>query len=184
MVEAMAMPRHVRQSLVVLASICLLLATLQPVSAQGLFSLFWSGGSREVVSFHPSHAPGQIIVSFGDKRLYFVHRRGEALSYPIAIPRDKSRWQGVTSVSDKRVNPGWTPTPEMRRENRGFPRMCLVGTRKIHSGCVRYTSAQACIAFMERMRPGRLVKRFLRVASDSTTKTCLISIRAFPLVRA
>jgi lipoprotein-anchoring transpeptidase ErfK/SrfK len=121
MVQAMAMPRHVRQSLVVLASICLLLVTLQPVSAQGLFSLFWSGGSREVVSFHPSHAPGQIIVSFGDKRLYFVHRRGEAISYPIAIPRDKSRWQGVTSVSDKRVNPGWTPTPEMRRENPRLP---------------------------------------------------------------
>jgi hypothetical protein len=179
----MAMPRHVRQFLVVLASMCLLLITLQPVSAQGFFSLFWSGGSSEVVSFNPSHAPGQIIVSFGDKRLYFVHRRGEAISYPIAIPRDKSRWQGVTSVSDKRAQAG----PQRRTcdaRTRGFPRMCLVATRKIHSECVRCTSAQACIASMERMRPGRLVKRFLRVASVCTTRTCLISIRAFPLERA
>ena len=64
---------------------------------------------------------GQIIVSFGDRRLYWVHRRGEAISYPIAIPREESRWQGLTSVSDKRVNPGWTPTAEMRRENPRLP---------------------------------------------------------------
>jgi len=46
---------------------------------------------------------------------------GEAISYPIAIPREKSRWSGVTRVSDKRVNPGWTPTAEMRRENPRLP---------------------------------------------------------------
>jgi lipoprotein-anchoring transpeptidase ErfK/SrfK len=117
----MAMPCYVRRFVVMLAVLCSLLVALQPASAQGFLSLFWGGGSREVVSFHPSHAPGQIIVSFGDKRLYFVHRRGEAISYPIAIPRDKSRWQGVTSISDKRVNPGWTPTAEMRRENPRLP---------------------------------------------------------------
>ncbi len=89
--------------------------------AQGFFSFFWSGGSRDEVSFSPSVAPGQIIVSFGDRKLYWVHKRGEAISYPIAIPREKSRWQGSTSVSDKRVNPTWTPTAEMRRENPSLP---------------------------------------------------------------
>jgi lipoprotein-anchoring transpeptidase ErfK/SrfK len=90
-------------------------------SAQGFLSFLWGGGSREVIPFSPSVAPGQIIVSFSDRRLYWVHRRGEAISYPIAVPREKSRWQGVTSVSDKRVNPSWTPTPEMRRENPALP---------------------------------------------------------------
>jgi lipoprotein-anchoring transpeptidase ErfK/SrfK len=117
----MTIGSRVRHVLVVCGAVCLLLATLEPASAQGFLSFFWGGGSREVVSFHPSHAPGQIIVSFGDKRLYLVHRRGEAISYPIAIPRDKSRWQGVTAISDKRVNPGWTPTAEMRRENPRLP---------------------------------------------------------------
>lgn len=90
-------------------------------SAQGFFSFLWSGGSREVVSFPASVAPRQIIVSFGDRRLYWVHRRGEAISYPIAVPRQDSRWQGVTSVSSKRVNPSWTPTAQMRRENPSLP---------------------------------------------------------------
>jgi lipoprotein-anchoring transpeptidase ErfK/SrfK len=94
---------------------------VSPASAQGFLSFLWGGGSREVVAFHPAHSPGQIIVSFGDRRLYWVQRRGEAISYPIAVPREKSRWQGVTTVSDKRVNPDWTPTAEMRRENPRLP---------------------------------------------------------------
>ena len=68
----------------------------------------------------PELRAGQVIVSFGDRKLYWVHRRGEAISYPIAVPRQQSRWAGVTSVSSKRVNPS-TPTPEMRRENPTLP---------------------------------------------------------------
>ncbi|MCB1511609.1 MAG: L,D-transpeptidase [Hyphomicrobiaceae bacterium] len=83
-----------------------------------------SGGNasgRHVVSFSPRHAPGQIIVSFADRRLYYVHRRGQAISYPIAAPRPQSRWQGTMRISRKQVNPTWTPTPEMRRENPRLP---------------------------------------------------------------
>jgi lipoprotein-anchoring transpeptidase ErfK/SrfK len=90
-------------------------------SAQDLFDFLWSGGSRATVSFSPQYSPGQVIVSFGDRKLYYIYRRGEAVSYPIAVPRTQSRWAGVTHVSQKRVNPGWTPTPEMRRENPKLP---------------------------------------------------------------
>ena len=104
-----------------LAGALLLPAAASTARAQSFFSFLWGGGYRDDISFHPSHAPGQIIVSFGDRRLYWVYARGSALSYPIAVPRQQSRWQGVTSVSDKRVNPGWTPTEEMRRENPKLP---------------------------------------------------------------
>ena len=60
------------------------------------------GGGRQTVSFSKKHAPGQIIVSFGDRRLYKITSRGRAISYPIAIPRNEARWQGVTNVSMKR----------------------------------------------------------------------------------
>jgi hypothetical protein len=101
-----------------------LLALPQQAAAQGWM---WGGGSayggsgREVVGFSPQYKPGQIIVSFGDRRLYHIVRTGEAVSYPIAIPRDQSRWQGVMSVTMKRENPSWTPTPAMRRENPRLP---------------------------------------------------------------
>lgn len=81
----------------------------------------YGGAKRRVVGFSQKYAPGQIIVSFGDRRLYHVVRRGKAVSYPIAVPRQQSRWEGVTKVSSKRVNPSWRPTPEMLRENPRLP---------------------------------------------------------------
>jgi hypothetical protein len=94
--------------------------------AQDLISFLWGGssewgGGRQSVSFSPQFKPGQLIVSFSDRRLYLVNAPGRAISYPIAVPREKSRWQGVTAVSEKRVNPSWTPTPTMRAENPKLP---------------------------------------------------------------
>ncbi|MFM1816962.1 MAG: hypothetical protein RLZ98_3657 [Pseudomonadota bacterium] len=101
--------------------------------------------SRDVVSFNPSYAPGQIIVSFTDRRLYHVRARGSAISYPIAVPRPKSRWSGIQRVSQKRVNPDWTPTPEMRRENPNLPPMVAgghprnpLGPRALYLGSTLY----------------------------------------------
>ena len=59
-------------------------------SGTGAAATSVDGSGREVVRFSPQFAPGQIIVSFGDRRLYFVTRPGEAISYPIAIPREKT----------------------------------------------------------------------------------------------
>ncbi len=110
-----------RSALSVAAALAALTLLPPTASAQEFFSFLWGGGSREVISFSPSVAPRQIIVSFGDRKLYWVHSKGEAISYPIAVPREQSRWAGVSAVSSKRVNPGWTPTPEMRRENPKLP---------------------------------------------------------------
>jgi len=107
----------------------------------------WGGGDavgasgREIVHFSERFAPGQIVVSFGDRRLFFVTRPGEAISYPIAIPRDEDRWEGVTSVTNKRVNPSWTPTATMMAENPRLPRwvpgghpMNPLGVRALYLG--------------------------------------------------
>ena len=72
-------------------------------------------------------------------------RPGVAISYPIAVPREQSRWQGVTSVSNKRENPSWTPTPEMIRENPRLPSwvpgghpMNPLGVRAMYLGSSTY----------------------------------------------
>ncbi len=104
-----------------LLSVAALASRPSPASAQDFLSFLWGGGNRENISFPASVAPRQIIVSFGDRKLYWVYQKGAAISYPIAVPRQQSRWAGVTSVSRKAVNPGWTPTAEMRRENPKLP---------------------------------------------------------------
>ncbi len=111
----------------------------------------WGGGTtqggsgRELIRFSPQHTAGQIIVSFGDRRLYLITKTGEALSYPIAIPREQSRWQGVTTVTQKRINPSWTPTPTMIAENPRLPRwvpgghpMNPLGVRGLYLGSSTY----------------------------------------------
>ena len=122
---------------------------VQPASAQLFWD--WGGGSmvdgsgREVVRFSPQFPKGQIIVSFGDRRLYFITRPGEAISYPIAIPRDEDRWEGVTAVSDKKVNPAWRPTAAMLAENPRLPPwvpgghpMNPLGVRALYLGSSTY----------------------------------------------
>lgn len=102
----------------------LAVATPQPAAAQGFFdSLFgaFSQSGRSVVGFTKQYRPGTIIVSFSDRRLYYVTSPGEAISYPIGVPTGRASWSGVSHVSMKRVNPDWTPTPDMRRENPELP---------------------------------------------------------------
>ena len=116
-----------------------------PAPAQDLLSFLWDGGSRQTVRFSPKYKPRQIIVSFGDRKLYWIQRSGEAISYPIAVPREQSRWSGVTSVSRKAVNPAWSPTPSMLRENPKLPRwvpgghpMNPLGVRALYLGSSAY----------------------------------------------
>lgn len=131
----------------------LVTAVVLPAGGASAQSLFWDwgggstvgGSGREVVRFNPQYGTGQIIVSFGDRKLYYVTRPGEAISYPIAAPREQSRWQGVTSVTEKRVNPSWTPTPTMIAENPRLPRwvpgghpMNPLGVRALYLGSSTY----------------------------------------------
>ena len=85
--------------------------------------------------------PGEIIVSFGDRRLYYIDSKNTAISYAIAIPKAEARWSGVSYVSQKRENPTWTPTADMRRENPTLPSYVAggdprnpLGTRALYLG--------------------------------------------------
>jgi hypothetical protein len=133
-----------RLAVVAAASLAAFVA-LQGRQASAQLFWDWNGGSREVVSFDPKYGAGQIIVSFGDRKLYYVTRPGQAISYPIAVPREKSRWEGVTAVSQKRENPSWTPTPTMLAENPRLPRwvpgghpMNPLGVRALYLGSSMY----------------------------------------------
>jgi lipoprotein-anchoring transpeptidase ErfK/SrfK len=125
----MRIKTHATVGLTALVAATFSLMTATTASAQGIFPWEWNlGGStsssnagREVTRFPSSISPGQIIVSFTDRRLYYVPARGQAISYPIATPRKQDRWQGTLRISRKTINPPWTPTAEMRRENPSLP---------------------------------------------------------------
>lgn len=133
-----------------LAAALVLITNPNPAGAQGLIDFLWGGGDewggeRQTVKFDPKYTPGQIIVSFGDRRLYYITAPGVATSYPIAVPREKSRWQGTTSITSKKENPSWRPTPEMLSENPKLPHwvpgghpMNPLGVRALYLGSSAY----------------------------------------------
>ena len=86
--------------------------------------------SKHVVSFKTKHAPGTMVVSFSDRRLYYVLKGKRAISYPIAVPKSDAKWSGTYPMTSKRVNPTWTPTPSMLRENPKLPRVVQGGDPK------------------------------------------------------
>ena len=132
-----------------LAGCCALALGARGVSAQD--TLFdWNDektvdSGKKHVKFSGAAKVGDIIVSFGDKHLYFITAQGEADVYPVATPRDQSRWEGATIVSQKRENPSWTPTAHMLSENPKLPLwvpgghpMNPLGVRALYLGASDY----------------------------------------------
>lgn len=116
-------------------------------AGHGLFSGWFNDKptGRHMVTLTTKQRPGTIIVSIGDRRLYKLLPNNKAVSYPIAIPDGKAFWSGVEPVSRKAVNPSWTPTASMRKENPklpafvpgGHPRNPL-GVRALYLGSTLY----------------------------------------------
>lgn len=138
---------------IAIASLALTIAT--PSANANLLDSFFGGlfgpggnrtaAPRQHVKVRGGYNPGDIIVSFGDRRLYYIDSKASAISYAIAIPKEEARWSGVSYVSQKRENPVWTPTSDMRRENRTLPAYVAggdprnpLGTRALYLGNSMY----------------------------------------------
>ena len=95
----------------------------EPVKIPTLFGTIIIGTNfpREVVNFSEKQAPGTIIVSTGQRRLYYVMGDGKALRYAIAVGKEGYAWSGTSTISSKREWPGWTPPAEMRKRKPELP---------------------------------------------------------------
>jgi lipoprotein-anchoring transpeptidase ErfK/SrfK len=99
---------------------------------------------RETVDFREKHAPGTIVVRQREKRLYYVLGDGKAIRYAIAVGREGAAWAGVSTVSDKREWPDWTPTPNILKRQPDLPRFVEggphnpLGARALYLGQTMY----------------------------------------------
>jgi lipoprotein-anchoring transpeptidase ErfK/SrfK len=126
--------RFVDRIIPVLGVMAILVASLPQTAHAGLFRMLLGGGngaqqqrdwthvtSRKLVPFSRNYETGTVVVSFADRQLYFVHKPGQALSYLIGTPVLEEKWSGESWVSDKRVDPRWVPTPDMRAKDPSLP---------------------------------------------------------------
>jgi len=139
-----------KRAAVYLFGIAILGAVHASPAAAGLFDVFKpkpnaNSSGRQLVAFTPAAQPGTIVVSFADRKLYYVLPNSRAIAYPIAGPKPGAGWSGTLSVTDKRVNPDWRPTADMLRENPTLPtyvpgghRMNPLGVRALYLGNSTY----------------------------------------------
>ncbi len=95
----------------------------EPVKIPTLFGTIIIGTyfPREVVGFSENLPAGSIVVSTGQRRLYYVMGGGKALRYAIAVGKEGYAWAGTSTVSSKREWPGWTPPADMRKRRPDLP---------------------------------------------------------------
>ncbi len=108
---------------------------------------FGNGASpipRTLVPFSGPYRPGTIVISTGERRLYFVTAPGQALRYGIGVGRIGFTWSGSTAISQKREWPDWTPPADMLRRRPDLPRHMVggiqnpLGARALYLGSSLY----------------------------------------------
>jgi len=139
---------------------------------------------RRVVAWHRGYAPGTVVVSTNERRLYYVLPGQEAIQYGVGVGREGFTWSGTKTVSMKREWPDWSPPPQMRKRRPDLPRHMPggmdnpLGARAIYlgssmfrihgsnepdtigaavsSGCIRMTN-QDVVDLYGRVKPGTKV---------------------------
>ncbi len=139
---------------------------------------------RETVRFVGKEAPGTIVVSTSERRLYYVLGHGEAIRYGVGVGRQGFSWSGTKTVTMKKEWPDWRPPEQMLRRRPDLPRYMAggqdnpLGARAIYlgsslyrihgsnegdtigsavsSGCIRMTNKDV-VDLYERVRPGTRV---------------------------
>lgn len=99
---------------------------------------------RTVVEYGSKHAPGTIIISTSERRLYFVLPDGKAIRYGIGVGREGFSWAGSERVTMKREWPTWTPPASMLKRRPDLPRFMPggednpMGARALYLGNTLY----------------------------------------------
>jgi lipoprotein-anchoring transpeptidase ErfK/SrfK len=124
------------------------LASLNPLNRGPLadfLSLFRQQAiPREVVAWRGGQAPGTVVISTSERRLYYVLGHGEAIRYGVGVGREGFAWSGVKTVTMKREWPDWTPPPQMLKRRPDLPRHMAggidnpLGARAIYLGSSLY----------------------------------------------
>ncbi len=74
-----------------------------------------------LTSVDGGYRPGSIVISQHLRKLFFVVQSGEAIAYPIAVPKSGKEWSGYAKVEGKYVEPAWSPPDSVKRDHPELP---------------------------------------------------------------
>jgi lipoprotein-anchoring transpeptidase ErfK/SrfK len=82
---------------------------------------------RQIVEYHGQYAPGTVVISTSERRLYLVLGGNRALRYGIGVGREGFEWSGVKRITRKQEWPDWRPPLEMIQRRPDLPRYMAGG---------------------------------------------------------
>ena len=82
---------------------------------------------RQLVQFHGRFAPGTIVISTEERRLYYVLGNGQAIQYGVGVGRPGFEWSGTRTITMKREWPDWRPPAQMLKRRPDLPRYMAGG---------------------------------------------------------
>lgn len=109
--------------------------------------------AREVVPFQNGVAPGSVVISVSQRKLYLVNGDGTAIRYPVAVGRPGKQWFGTASIDGKYVAPAWSPPAEVKRDNPRLPNLIAGGSPNNPMGAAAMTLAGGEYAIHGTNRP-------------------------------
>lgn len=146
-----------RSTLLRPAALALLASTLLAAPVRALTNPFDSGPladflnvfreqaiPRQVVPWRSTHKPGTIVVSTGQRRLYYVLSGDRAVRYGVGVGRQGFSWSGTKAVTMKKEWPDWRPPEQMLRRRPDLPRYMKggqdnpLGARALYLGSSLY----------------------------------------------
>ncbi|MEE9313699.1 MAG: L,D-transpeptidase [Rhizobiaceae bacterium] len=68
---------------------------------------------KRSVRIDKKYTVGTIIIDTGERRLYYVTKKGRAMKYGVGVGRDGFQWSGKHKVTRKAEWPDWRPPAEM-----------------------------------------------------------------------
>ncbi len=130
--------------------------------AATLSALFIGSAAPQVAHANPSmvpfggYTPGTVVVRTNARRLYLVVDTAHALSYPVGVGRAGKQWQGVSHIDGKYVEPAWSPTAEVKRDNPSLPDVIPGGSPRNPMGVAALTLAGTEYAIHGTNMPGSI----------------------------
>jgi lipoprotein-anchoring transpeptidase ErfK/SrfK len=109
--------------------------------------------SRKVVDYRGNEPAGTVVVRTNERRLYFVVADKKAISYPVGVGKAGKQWQGRAEIDGAYVEPAWSPTPEMKRDNPKLPSVIPSGSPKNPMGAGALTLSGGKYAIHGTNRP-------------------------------
>ena len=68
----------------------------------------------EKVQYTGNAKPGTIVVQSGERSLYLITGKDQALKYSVGVGRAGQQWFGRTQIASKHIKPAWMPPASLR----------------------------------------------------------------------